>query len=372
MLVVGLIACSAPTRPSVSIAATRGVLPPDGTVIGDSGQSITLTVQNAVTTQPTVPVSDTFEVATDLGFAHIVVTKTVPQSAGPQTSVTLDPLPPSSYYWRVRADANGAIAISAPGAFRVLPVLAASRAVVPENGVLIGHADQPVTLAVENPVMPTSVTTITDTFEVATDPSFTVVGATQTVPQAAGARTSVTLSALAGGVTYYWRVRAAATDAIGATSTTAMFRMGPATVSGPYQFTIALGTSCPNGYANVLLFHGELTVASGTWQFRGSDDPGGNTPPPLGPDILQLVLNPRRTILSGTVQAKGKWVDNAPFYLYFGTSDFSPPPTLPVSGSVSPDGVIEGTFGGELDLLHRTYSIRSFCPGTWHWTLSPR
>jgi len=55
-----------------------------------------LTVQNAVTTKPSLPVSDTFEVATDSAFGHIAVTKTIPQSAGGQTSVTLDPLPPST------------------------------------------------------------------------------------------------------------------------------------------------------------------------------------------------------------------------------------------------------------------------------------
>ena len=62
-----------------------------------------------------VLVSDMFEVATDAAFTTLVVSKSLPQSAGGQTSLMLDPLPPATYYWRVRAAAGGSHHLSYSG-----------------------------------------------------------------------------------------------------------------------------------------------------------------------------------------------------------------------------------------------------------------
>jgi hypothetical protein len=72
-----------------------------------------------------------------------------------------------------------------------------------------------------------------------------------------------------GGATYYWRVHTAATAAIGATSATASFRIGPAIASGPYRLTI---TGPPYGnrtdLPNLRIFlDGDLTRRDGTLTF---------------------------------------------------------------------------------------------------------
>jgi hypothetical protein len=370
-LSVTLAACSSPTKPSASVVSARPVSPATGTQVAYNTQPVKLLVDNGLATGG-VPLSDTFEVATDAAFATVVVSKSVAQSASGQTSLVLDPLPPATYYWRVRGGANGATVTSATFTFNIAVALPLPVLVSPASGVLIGHLDQPIKVVVQNPAPTPPVSGVTNSFDVAADAAFADIVVSKTVPTAATGPTVLVLDPLAPNTTYYWRARAAASGAIGATSATAMFRVGPATVSGPYQFTIALGTLCPDPYVNVLLFHGELTVANAMWQFRASDDPGPPIPLPLGPDLLQLILNPSRTIVSGSMQGKNKWVDNAPYYLYFGSSDFSPPPTVPVSGSVSSDGVIAGTFSSRIDLLHRSYSIRNSCTGTFHWILAPR
>jgi hypothetical protein len=364
-------ACSSPTKPGASVASARPVSPASGTQVAYDTQPVKLLVDNGVATSG-ISLSDAFDVATDAAFTTLLVSKSVPQSTSGQTSLLLDPLAPATYYWRVRTAANDATATSPTFTFNIAVALPAPVLVSPASGALIGHLDQPIRLVVQNPAPTPPVSAVTNTFDLAADAAFVNIVASKTVPTAAMGPTGLVLDPLPPNPTYYWRVRATASSAIGATSATAMFRVGPATVSGPYQFTIALGTSCPDPYVNVLLFHGDLTVANATWQFRGSDDPGQPIPPPLGPDILQLISNPGRTIVSGTMQGKNKWVDNAPYYLYFSSSDFTPPPTVPVSGSVSSDGVIAGTFSGQIDLLHRSYSIRNSCTGTFHWMLAPR
>jgi hypothetical protein len=227
-LFAGAIGCSAPTGPTLSLAAAKAVLPVADAVIAGTTQPVTLTVQNAITTQSTGAVTDTFEVATEPAFSTIVATKSLPQSAGEQTSVTFDSLAPATYYWRVRASAGGAEVTSATKTFRIAAVLQAPALLLPANGFLIGS---PVTLSAQNPAMPPSVTAVTDTFEVATDAAFTNIVASTSVPQTAGEQTSVTLGPLVVSATYYWRVSAAATDAIGATSATSSFRIAAVLVT---------------------------------------------------------------------------------------------------------------------------------------------
>jgi hypothetical protein len=321
-LLAGAIACSTPTGPSVSIGAAKAVLPAAGSVIGTTSQPLTLTVQNATTSQPSVPVTDTFEVATDPAFVYIVLTKILPQSVGEQTSVTLDSLPPSIYYWRVRAAAGGAVVTSAAATFRIAPVLQAPVLALPANGVLIGYQDQPVTLAVQNPAMPPTVTIITDTFEVATDAAFTTVVSRRAVPQGPGAQTSVALSPLAGSAMYYWRVRATATDAMGATSATATFQIGPSILS--VNGTVTDGTSggiLPN--ISMQITNGAnagksvTTDGSGNYTFRGLSP---------GSFILSASNEAYVTVAKSVSLSANTRVD---FVL-----QRAPPPTFSVNGTV--------------------------------------
>jgi hypothetical protein len=153
VLPAGAIGCGAPTGPSVSNSAAKALLPAANTVIGTTSQPLTLTAQNAITSQPGVRVNDTFEVASDPAFGHVGVTKILLQSTGEQTSVILDSLPSSTYYWHVRASAGGAVVTSAAATFLIAPVLQAPVLALPANGG-IDYQDQPVALAAQNPAMP--------------------------------------------------------------------------------------------------------------------------------------------------------------------------------------------------------------------------
>jgi hypothetical protein len=96
-------------RTGVTMTSPAPSSPADNAQIKFASQPITLTVTNGVTTGST-PLTYTFEVATDNGFATIVQTKSnVTQGTG-QTSVVLDKLPgATTYYWRARANGGSAV-----------------------------------------------------------------------------------------------------------------------------------------------------------------------------------------------------------------------------------------------------------------------
>jgi hypothetical protein len=110
---------------AVALPAPVLVSPASGVLIGDLDQPVTLVAQSAISSQQVGSVTDTFDVATDSAFAHIAVSKSVPQAAGGQTSLVLDTLPPNaSYYWRVKAEASGALsAVSGTSSFRIGPAI---------------------------------------------------------------------------------------------------------------------------------------------------------------------------------------------------------------------------------------------------------
>src|SRR6266849_2674591 len=99
--VLGLSACSSPTKPSETVASARPVSPPNGAQVPYYRQPVTLLVTNGIATGVT-SLTDSFEVATDAVFSDKVVTKDVPQDPNGQTAVVLNPLPSRDYYWRVR------------------------------------------------------------------------------------------------------------------------------------------------------------------------------------------------------------------------------------------------------------------------------
>ncbi len=102
----------------------------------------------------------------------------------------------------------------------------------PANGALIPNGNQPVVLTVSNAIV-TQSAAATYTFEVATDSAFSFKVQTKTAPASTNGSTSVTLDALAGGLAYYWHVRASTTDSTGAFSTASKFTIGSAVVLQP-------------------------------------------------------------------------------------------------------------------------------------------
>jgi hypothetical protein len=104
-------ACDSPVRPtgSVTVMTPAAVVgPANGAQIAFDAQPVTLTIANAPVTGD---VGYTFEVAVDAQFVSKVAIRDVDQ-APTRTSVTLDPLLPREYFWRVRTSVNGT-----PGAF---------------------------------------------------------------------------------------------------------------------------------------------------------------------------------------------------------------------------------------------------------------
>ncbi|HWF86572.1 MAG TPA: hypothetical protein VG222_17055, partial [Vicinamibacterales bacterium] len=96
-------------KTGVTLTSPVGSSPADNAQIKFASQPLTLAVTNGVTTGST-PLTYTFEVASDSGFATIVQTKSnVAQGSG-QTSVALDKLSGSTtYYWRARTNAGGTV-----------------------------------------------------------------------------------------------------------------------------------------------------------------------------------------------------------------------------------------------------------------------
>jgi hypothetical protein len=88
----------------IGIDTPRPLAPGSGLSFDDKDQPLTLVVANPETNSPR-PVAIDFEVAVDVGFTNVVISRNdVPQGAG-QTSSRLDRLPTGRvYYWRVRGD----------------------------------------------------------------------------------------------------------------------------------------------------------------------------------------------------------------------------------------------------------------------------
>jgi hypothetical protein len=110
--------------------------------------------------------------------------------------------------------------------------IAAARPVAPADNAQIGYAQQPIALSVTNAVS-TSTTTLSYTFEVASDAAFTRKDFTrENVAGGADGTTRVSLDKLAGSHQYYWRVQANAGRSAGPYSAVRTFTIGPEVVLG--------------------------------------------------------------------------------------------------------------------------------------------
>src|ERR1700704_3742053 len=122
-LLSGVVACTkaSPTRPSddtasgastsvvdavtgVTLTSPTAVSPTNNQQFKFAEQPLTLTVANAVSTGST-PLTYTFEVASDAGFASKVYSKDGVPAGSAQTALKIDTLPgpaAKSYFWRAR------------------------------------------------------------------------------------------------------------------------------------------------------------------------------------------------------------------------------------------------------------------------------
>jgi hypothetical protein len=193
-------------------------------------QPITLTVKNGVSTGST-PLTYTFQVASDAGFASMAFSRdNVPEGSG-QTALTIDKLAGNKdYYWRVRVSAGSATGLfSAVRTFNVGPevVLQAPTITTPSNG---GQLSSQAMLTVNNAQRTGPAGPLTYRFEISDSSSFANLPFVAPSVGEQANQTSVRMDGnLTSNGTYYLRVRASdnGNGVTGPYSSTIQFRYVP-------------------------------------------------------------------------------------------------------------------------------------------------
>ncbi len=228
LLAMGLASCAkSPTSPAGASTVTSPSLasPANGSLIANSAQPVTLTINNGLVLQADATVTYTFEVATDSAFASIVTTKDVPQGTG-QTSVRLDVLTPGrDYYWHARTKGGDTVgAFSSPLRFSVGAAITIS-APVPVSPLTGNTSEQKPTLRVTNAARTGPAGAIAYRFEIAATSAFTTIIASGTVPEGSGSTAFTPASDLPADASFFWRAQAvdAANSITSAFSTTQGF-----------------------------------------------------------------------------------------------------------------------------------------------------
>jgi len=197
------------SAPSVTLGVPRPIEPVSNVVIADSAQPVTLVVENATTTG-SAPPTYRFEVATDDRFAAIVVTRDgVVQGTGGRTSVTLDRLTAGRpYYWRGQAkDGATTGAFSAASRFDIVAAtLDPPAPVSPIGGATVNDARP--ALVVANSSRSGAVGSVSYTFEVSENATYSPAISSGTVAEQAGQTRFVPGSDLTMDRVLYWRARA--------------------------------------------------------------------------------------------------------------------------------------------------------------------
>jgi hypothetical protein len=212
LALAGAAACDKTTSsssPSVTLGAPRPLEPVSNVAIADSSQPVTLVVENATTTGSAVP-TYRFEVATDDRFAAIVVTRdAVPQGTGGRTSVALDRLTAGrAYYWRAQAkDGSTTGGYSAASRFDIVSAsLDAPVPVSPANNATVNEARP--TFIVTNSTRSGAVGSVSYTFEVSENATYSPVVSSGTVAEQAGQTRFAPGNDLSMDRVLYWRARA--------------------------------------------------------------------------------------------------------------------------------------------------------------------
>ena len=201
------------TQPSgaSSVVAPRGVLPAPNATVRYIDQPVTLSISNAVVTEP-AGTTYAFEVSTDTNFGAKVQTKAaIAEGASGQTSVKLDQLAGGAdYYWHARASSGGTVGtFGTTYRFTVGPpiVINAPTGVSPAAGA--GTVSMP-TFTVTNAPKTGPAGPVTYRFEVSPSPAFSPNVLDVTVPEGGGGRTSLVANVeLPAETTLYWRATAA-------------------------------------------------------------------------------------------------------------------------------------------------------------------
>jgi hypothetical protein len=237
--------------PGVNIGQPVPLDPKDGRTIEVANQPITLVLANAQT-NGVRPLSYTFEVATDTGFASkVFVREGVTPGANGQTSLRLsDSLGTGrTYYWRALAlDGANTGPYSGFAHFSIFTPIVIQKPVLlePVNNVLLDR-DVPV-FRIANAPRSGPVGPLFYTIEVADSDNFTNRVAIWTIGEQANQTSLTAPSALAPSKQYFWRAHATDGGNSGPLSDTAAFRTPapPPPTGGGGGFTICTAPIIPN------------------------------------------------------------------------------------------------------------------------------
>jgi hypothetical protein len=234
---------ASPTSPSVAgpiagvnISTPAPVSPGTGSAIPAKDQPVTLVVQNAATNGQR-PITYRFEVSVDAEFNTKVATREGVEPGGDgKTSYRLpDALAADrTYYWRAKAvDGANESAFSEAVSFAVV-TLGEIQTPVPLSPVGASTtSDNTPEFRVRNAVRTGPVGSVSYTFEISENESFTAMVAIVTVPERA-AETKFTINqALKAAIKFYWRVRAFDSNVSSAWSQTQSFVTPKVTTAPP-------------------------------------------------------------------------------------------------------------------------------------------
>jgi len=195
----------------ITLTTPIAVTPTANQQIRNVEQPVTLVVRNAASTG-TTPLTYTFEIATDIGFASRVYTKeSVPEGSGGQTSLRTDRITPDkTYFWRARA-----VSGSQQGPNSVTRSFTIGPEVILQTPVLFSPGNNDTasgnpTLIVNNVSRTGPAGQVFYRFEVAQTSAFSSLGFVQTIAEQGGGRTQVTVQVPANtpAGNYFWRVQA--------------------------------------------------------------------------------------------------------------------------------------------------------------------
>jgi hypothetical protein len=205
---------STPTAPTVAgpiagvtISAPVLLEPASGFKFKESEQPIKLVVQNA-TTNGVRPLTYSFEVAADSGFAGKVFSRAGIAPGDGKTSVVIDRLEiGKTYYWRAWAEDGANTGDKASAGFEIFPkaTVGPPSPASPVNNEMVGSVTP--TIVARNASTAGPVGFLAYEFQVSSDQAFGHLIAAGVVNEGSG-QTTFNSSPLGSAATYYWRVRA--------------------------------------------------------------------------------------------------------------------------------------------------------------------
>ena len=248
------------------------------------------------------------------------------------------------------------------------------QAVSPVDGATVAAFAQ-VTLVARNAVG-TTAAFVNDTFEVATDPTFTTIATSITVPVGASGQTSTTLNGwqLTAGAASYWRVRAtSATGAIAFSQTSrVVVKSHQLTIDVPYRDVIGGGCTLDTT-THPYVFQGTLSGDEASVTFTLT--PAGGTCPECslslrrdgGSNMIGTILA-TRAILAARADQVGPLSSRG--VIISADAGQRQQPAV-ATGRVAPDAnSMTGSFDGYINSINQFGDLYVGCTGHYSWAIA--